>query len=316
MTKKKIIIDILVIIVAFALFVVWYENSQKDIPTTSSPQNYLVYLITMDKNLQFPFIINEGASDMAELLGVTYIWDAPKERNVDEQINIINNAVKAGADAIMIATIDPIKVSPAIKEAKAQGIKIIYVDAPAAEEGIVTVATDNYNAGVTAGVTMLSELAAAGVRNGSIGILGVTPETSTTIDREKGFRNAISSDGKFQLLETNFTYENIEKAEMVSTSLINENPDLVGLFGSNETTTTGMGIAIEKSQKPIIGIGFDLTDTIQKMINNGSLKAVMVQNPYTMGYLGLAEAFAALKGYNTGPTFIDTGVSVRTQYSY
>lgn len=316
MTKKKIIIDILVIIVAFALFVVWYENSQKDIPTTSSPPNYLVYLITMDKNLQFPFIINEGASDMAELLGVTYIWDAPKERNVDEQINIINNAVKAGADAIMIATIDPIKVSPAIKEAKAQGIKIIYVDAPAAEEGIVTVATDNYKAGVTAGETMLSELAAVGVRNGSIGILGVTPETSTTIDREKGFRNAISSDGKFQLLETNFTYENIEKAEMVSTSLINENPDLVGLFGSNETTTTGMGIAIEKSQKPIIGIGFDLTDTIQKMINNGSLKAVMVQNPYTMGYLGLAEAFAALKGYNTGPTFIDTGVSVRTQYSY
>ena len=55
-----------------------------------------------------------------------------------------------------------------------------------------------------------------------------------------------------------------------------------------------MGNAIKDSGKKIIGIGFDTSNTIESLINDGSLKAVMVQNPYTMGYLGMAQALAAL----------------------
>ncbi|MDD3174737.1 MAG: hypothetical protein PHF63_13965 [Herbinix sp.] len=40
------------------------------------------------------------------------------------------------------------------------------------------------------------------------------------------------------------------------------------------------------------------------------MKVIIAQNPYTMGYLGMAQAFAAVKGYNTGPKYLDTGVSV------
>jgi ribose transport system substrate-binding protein len=39
----------------------------------------------------------------------------------------------------------------------------------------------------------------------------------------------------------------------------------------------------------------------------------MAQNPYTMGYLGMAQAVAALNGYSTGPAKIDTGVAVLTK---
>ena len=42
----------------------------------------------------------------------------------------------------------------------------------------------------------------------------------------------------------------------------------------------------------------------------------MVQNPFTMGYLGLAQTIAALKGYDTGSPFINTGITIRTKYSY
>ncbi len=49
------------------------------------------------------------------------------------------------------------------------------------------------------------------------------------------------------------------------------------------------------------------------LLADGSLKAAMAQNPYTMGYLGMAQAIAALKGFSTGPATIDTGVSVLTK---
>jgi ribose transport system substrate-binding protein len=66
----------------------------------------------------------------------------------------------------------------------------------------------------------------------------------------------------------------------------------------------------------VIGIGFDLTEQIQEYIDQGYLKAVMVQNPYTMGYLGMAQTIAALHGYSTGPEFLNTGIKVRTKYSH
>jgi ribose transport system substrate-binding protein len=82
------------------------------------------------------------------------------------------------------------------------------------------------------------------------------------------------------------------------------------LFATNEVTSEGVGTAIKANQNRIVGIGFDKSDLNLKLLDSGSLKAIVVQNPYTMGYLGMAEAFAALKGYDTGPSYIDTGVSV------
>ena len=40
------------------------------------------------------------------------------------------------------------------------------------------------------------------------------------------------------------------------------------------------------------------------------MKLGMAQNPYTMGFLGVAEAYAAINGLSTGPAVIDTGVAV------
>jgi len=316
MNLKRITVNAVVILLAFALFILYYEKSIKSKTiAVSSLSRYRVTLVTMDKISSFWDIMNQGASDMAKLLGVTYNWLAPAERNVDEQIEIIRNAANEGVDAMLIAASDPVKVSGAIEDAKALGVKIIYVDAPAYEEGIVTLATNNYSAGLTAGQTMIDELEALGIRSGSIGIIGVTRENITTAERERGFRDAINANGNYRLLETRYT-DGIRPHEFaMPAELIMENADLVGLFGTNENTTEGVGAAIRQSGRNIVGIGFDINPNIEQMIEAGYLKAVMLQNPYTMGYLGMAEAVAALLGLDTGPEFIDTGVSVKTIYS-
>jgi len=91
-------------------------------------ENYKIILITMDKSDHFWKVMDNGAREMASMLGVTYEWDAPLTRDVNKQIEIFNNAVVAGADAIMLAASDPLKISRAVEEAKAKGVKIIYVD--------------------------------------------------------------------------------------------------------------------------------------------------------------------------------------------
>ena len=317
MKNHKFITDIFVIILALGLFILWYETKYQDnIAASALPANEKIYLITMDKTSQYWYYINDGVSAMAKLLGITYIWDAPQIRSVDGQINVIREAVANGADALMIAAIDPVKVSGAIEDAKALGVKIIYVDSPAYEEGIVTLATDNYSAGIAAGNTMLLQLKSDGIKSGTIGIIGSYLTSKTTMDREKGFRDTINSDGRFTLLDTLYANQDKILAQTMAASLIAEHPDLVGIFSIDEITTIGVGNALKENNKNIAGIGFDITETIQKFIDEGYLKAVMVQSPYTMGYLGLAETVAALKGYDTGAPLINTGISIRTKYSH
>lgn len=314
MNRKKLAIDAVVILLGLITFFTWHNNSYQPVATTSI-SNYEVYLITMDKKEQFWNILDRGARDMAAMLGVNYYWVAPDERDAGEQIKIFNEAVEAGADIIMLAAVDPVRISGAIENAKAKGVKIIYVDAPAVEEGIVTLATDNYSAGRLAGEIMISELEAVGIKSGTIGIIGVTPITTTTIGRENGFRDVLNQNGNYVILDTEYTEGDPDITQRAAERIINENPDLVGIFATNEGSTIGTGNAIKASnRKGIIGIGFDITDEIEEMIRTETLQAVLAQNPYTMGYLGMAEAAAILKGYDTGPSQINTGVSVVTRY--
>ncbi len=280
----------------------------------SNLEDYNIYYISKDKITNFWFIINQGINDMASLVGANFIWDAPEERSEDKQIEIIINAANNGANAMLIAALDPVKVSSAIEYAKSLGVKIIYLDTPAAEEGIITLATDDYSAGVTAGENMIIELAAAGYRQGTVGIISDSRMSTNTRERVNGFRSVLAANRNYKLLNTQFG-PNTASVLIIANSYIANNPDLVGIFATNEGTTIGVGYAISQSNIPIVGIGFDFPPETQVMLENGSLKAVMVQNPYTMGYLGMAQTIAALKGYETGPHYINTGVSVRTKYT-
>lgn len=318
MNKKKIIFDILILIAAFLLFVLWYTKIPlRSTQTAASHTNtkFNVYLITMDRTDEFWYNMDAGASDMADLLGINYTWLAPIQRNAEEQNAMIQEAVNNNADAIMIAVVDPDMADEAIRSAKEAGVKIIYVDAPANEEGIVTLSTNNFNAGVTAGENMINELASYGITSGTIGILGVTTENITTINREAGFRSVINRDGRFTLADTKYVNGSEETAHLLAESFIQENPDLVGLFGTNELTTISVGDAIRNSGKQIIGIGFDFTESIRQFLNEDILQAVLIQNPYTMGYLGMAETYGALQDFPTGPAYIDTGIYVMTRYT-
>ena len=278
-------------------------------------ENYKIYLITMDKSDHFWKVMDNGAREMASMLGVTYEWDAPLTRDVNKQIQIFNNAVVAGADAIMLAASDPLKISRAVEEAKAKGVKIIYVDAPAFEEAVITLATDNYTAGKLAGENMFYELEEIGLTYGSIGIIGVTPENRTTVNREMGFRDYFKPFARYQILETIYTNGDPELAKQATEKYIRDNPNLVGVFSTNEGSTLGMGYALRENDVNIIGIGFDITEIIQEMIRDKTIKTILVQNPFTMGYLGMAEAVAALRGFDTGPQFINTGVTIVNMYT-
>lgn len=306
--KRILSVVLIMVIVAFAFAGCSSKSEVAATAATSEPAK-TVYLITMDKMDQHWVNVDAGAKSMAQALGLNYKWDAPDVKDNAKQIEAVNNAVADKADLILLAANDPKAISEAVKNAKAKGVKIIYVDSAADEPAIATLSTNNYQAGVLAGETMIAELKAVGKTSGKIGIVGVNTATNSTMDRENGFKSVLEAAG-YTMLTTEYKDGDAAASQEAAYGFIVGNDDLVGLYGTNEGSTVGVGNAIKASGKGLIGIGFDKSDAIQGLLNDGSLKAAMAQNPFTMGYLGVGQAYAALNDLSTGPAVIDTGVAV------
>ena len=275
--------------------------------TAFAADDISVILITMDSTDQHWVSVDGGAQKAAEELGVTYQWMAPDKKDDEQQIERVNNAIAAGADAIMIAANGPDAVTAALKEAQAEGIKIVYVDSPANLVAEATFSTDNEAAGKTAGEEMLKALEAEGITEGKIGIVNVNASTDSALKREAGFRAAFEGTD-FELLETQYGEGDAAKSQDIADNYITEG--VVGIFGTNEGSTVGVGNAIKGNGGGIIGVGFDKSDAILSLIKDGSIVCAMAQNPDVMGYEGLKAAVAAVKGEEIPEKNVDTGVSV------
>ena len=270
-----------------------------------------IALITMDSIDQHWVTLKEGAEAKAKELKVEVTFMAPNTKDDAQQIECVNNAVAGGYDAIMVAANGPDAISSALTEAKDKGVKIIYVDSPANVEAEATFSTDNKAAGKTAGDEMLKALTAAGVTEGNIGIINVNAATASCVSREEGFRSAFEG-SKFTILETQYGEGDAAKSQSIAENYITQG--VVGIFGCNEGSTTGAGNAIKAAGKTeIIGVGFDKSDAIMSLINDGFLLCTMAQNPDVMGSKGVEACVQALDGEKLGGKVVDTGVSVLTK---
>lgn len=271
----------------------------------------MIALITMDSIDQHWVTLNEGAQKAAGELGVTVQFMAPNTKDDAQQIECVNNAVSAGAKAIIVAANGPDAISSALKEAADKGVKIVYVDSPANVEAEATFSTDNNAAGRTAGEEMKKALAENNVTSGTIGIINVNAATDSCVMREEGFRSAFEGTD-FELLETQYGEGDAAKSQSIAENYITQG--VVGIFGCNEGSTTGAGNAIKASgNADIIGVGFDKSDAIQGLIGDGHLLATMAQNPDKMGSMGVEACVKALEGESLGGAVTDTGVSVLTK---
>ena len=266
-----------------------------------------IALITMDSIDQHWVTLNEGAQKAAGELGVTVTFMSPNTKDDAQQIECVNNAVAGGYKAIIVAANGPDAISSALKEAASSGVKIVYVDSPANVDAEATFSTDNEAAGKTAGEEMIKALEAAGVTSGKIGIVNVNAATDSTVKRENGFRSAFEGKG-YELMETQYGEGDAAKSQTIAENYITQG--VVGIFGCNEGSTTGTGNAIKASgNSAIIGVGFDKSDAIMNLINDGFLLCTMAQNPDVMGEEGVKAAVAALEGQSLGGKVQDTGVS-------
>ena len=92
--------------------------------------------------------------------------------------------------------------------------------------------------------------------------------------------------------------------------LLTENPDIKVMYTTNTNTTLGACKAIEELDlaDAVTVVGFNSDEQELKYIKSGILDGTIIQNPYTIGYIGTRYAIQASQGGGVTGS-LDTGVT-------
>ena len=260
--------------------------------------------------------IHAGAAKAAKELGVTIVWRGPlREDERESQIAEVERFVTAGVSGIVLAPLDDVALAQPVADAKRNNIPVVVIDSGLKGGDYVSfVATDNRLAGKLAG----DHLAALLQEKGRIVLLRYAEGSQSTIQREEGFLEAIKAHPGLEVVSANqYGGADVEgaykKSEAILTGMKRADGTLNvdGIFTPNESTTLAMmRVLVDNGWAGKVRfVGFDASDTLVKGLRDGSIDAIVVQDPVKMGYLGVKTMVSHLHG-ETVERRIDTGVKL------
>lgn len=224
------------------------------------------------------------------------------ETDIDEQVTILENAIASGPDGVVIASISSDSTVPAVEDAVSKGIPVVTVDNKLNTDKYTQhLATNHYDASAEAAEAMVAKWEDNGIDPAGKKVVAISADSGSAVNQARvgGFIDKIKElVPDIIVLETQYTENDIGKAQDALDNLILSNPDLIGVFGDNNHMGNGIANSIEQNGKAgeIISYAFDSDDTEIAAIKNGVLTGIVVQDPYGMGYNGVLAVIEFLEG--------------------
>ncbi len=277
-----------------------------------------VAVITMDKKYDYWIDMGQAAVDRAEEYNdagseIEVIWTAPVNDNIEEQVELINQAVSDGMDYLVVACIDADACSLALDRAVDAGVTLIYIDSPADVKAAATYATDNYEGGIELGEYLIEFLEEEGVTEGTISIVDAKFGNSACEDRYDGFVDAFAFTD-FEIGDHEYSESDPEKAHSYAAAMINGGA--IAIFGLDGDTTEGIVQAAAEEQeetgRKVYVVGWDSSDDTVDQIENGELLAFVAQNNTMMGREAIDAVVSMEKGEDLRGQVVNTGVTIYT----
>lgn len=264
---------------------------------------------------QFWLTVKAGAEAAGKEFGATIIWQGPdKETEIDKQVNILEDMISRKVDAIVMAACDENGLTNVIKKAVDAKIPVVTIDSGVKSDLPVSfVATDNV-AGAKAAVKELARLIGG---EGEVGLIPFVPGAATSELREQGFKEGLNDFPTLKLVSTLYSQSDVAKGMNVTQDMMTANPNLKGIFAASEPGAIGCAQAVKAAGKTgvIKLVAFDGSDEEIASLKEGTIQALIVQNPFQMGYKGVKAAIDSIKGQPVEKK-IDTGVTVVTMENF
>ncbi len=254
----------------------------------SSRSNIKFYVITHGQATD-PFwsVVKKGVDQAAHDMGVQAIYEGPASGTFDvvAMAHLIDTAVAAHPDGIVVSIPDPKALGPSIKAAVAAGIPVISInsgsDVAKSLGVLVHIGQTEEQAGIGGGLRM----GAAGVKH-ALCINQEVGNAALTL-RCKGFEEGLSQadGGTVKVIGVNLA--NPTQSQQTVEAAIQHDPSVDGILTLGPTGASPTIKALQDLNKlgQIKLATFDLSSDVLNAIKNGQMLFAIDQQQYEQGYL-------------------------------
>ena len=305
------------IVILLGAIVVGYHQ------TSSAEENPEIALVMKSLANEFFLTMEQEAREHQERHG-SYTLVANGIRNESDimgQVRIVENMIAQDVDAIIIAPADSRALIPVSARAIDAGIVVVNIDNRLDQEilearnlDIPFVGPDNRKGAQKVGSYLAQRLEPGD----PVAIIEGIPTAYNSQERVRGFSEAFEERG-LDIVEIRTAEWDMERANVVATSLLNEFPGLRGIACANDSMALGVVAAVKAAGKSesILVVGFDNISAVQEMLAAGEILATADQYGGDLAVFGIEFALKLLAGEETvddreTPVELVTPESVRT----
>lgn len=278
---------------------------------TPTPTQHSVALVAKSTQTEFWLSVFAGAEAAATEYNLSLSIIGPDtEEDYEAQNQMVADAVEAGAEALVFSAIDYENNASAIDAAAQAGLKIVAIDSNVDSSAVSTyIGTDNYAAGQMAAQAALDRVSGAL----KVGIINYDISSANGQERERGAVDIFTQSGRAEIVSVINTLAEAGHAQTDTAALLNRYPQINVLLAFNEPTSVGAAHAVEALglSSEVFLVGFDSNVATVDGLQEGSVDALVVQNPYAMGYLGVESAYNLLSGHASDmEPIVDTSTQI------
>jgi ribose transport system substrate-binding protein len=267
-------------------------------------------------------VMQLGVEAAAEDLGIEVVTQIPPTWGVEVQTPILDALIARGdLDYLITAPTDKDQMIGPLQAAQDAGIKVITVDTFLGDgdyiNGPVTfplsyIGSDN----VEGGRISARGLAEAIGGQGKVYINSTNPNVSSVEGRAVGFQEVMENEyPDIEVVGLDFNLDDPNTAAQQTAAVLEREPELAGVFGTNVFSAQGAGTAVVNAGLggQVQVVAYDATQFAIELLNKGDVTMVLAQKPFDMGYMAVQFAQADAAGVTSLPRRVETGFAIINQ---
>ena len=279
--------------------------------STVKGAKYTIAVVPKSVGLFYWGTVHAGAEAAASKYHVNIVWKGTAtETDVSGQVNILQDFITSHISGIAFAATDAHGLVATAQAAQKAGVPVVNIDSGISPQGPPLVATDNVTAASKA-ADILTQLIGG---SGQVALLPFVPSAATSIQRQQGFEQELTKHSGVKLVAVKYDQSDISTALSETENILTSHPNLKGIFAANEPGVIGAVHAL--IERGLIGkvkvVGFDNAPDEVSALGSGQVQALIIQNPFQIGYQGVAEVSSLLQHHSV-PHSVDTGSIVATK---
>lgn len=267
------------------------EKEQKD---------WTIAVVTKDNTADWFKRMGTGVDQFGKDTGISVISKGPANADAASQVQVVDDLINQGVDAICVVPIDPGALEASLQRAMEQGIVVVSHEASTLTNTLYDVEAftpESY------GSTIMDELAEAMGEEGKYALMVAYTTTATHMEYSKAeYEHQLEAYPNMELIKDG-TIPSAEYEESINLAyerakeLIKETPDLKGFAG---VVNEGVAKAIEELGVDATMVGVGTPNQFRQYVNSGTVKSVVLWDPMAAGYAMCSIAQKILSGEEVG----------------